>query len=211
MLVYRAAWLRDRPASATGSRCEGQALRFSVARYQTGEAIQVPSGYGYTKEFPVERYYRDAKITEIYEGTSEIQRWSSRATLGLRAQAKVGASCRSWCAHAHLHAVATPGRRASATARACRRPIRASRRMGRSTSSTRSSGSRSRRTCRTRCGRVRARPERSRPRRRSLRAARGRARAFARQPGTGGAARRALRSRQRTARAAEELHPSRGQ
>ena len=45
-----------------------------VARRQTGEAIQILGGYGYTKEFPVERYYRDAKITEIYEGTSEIQR-----------------------------------------------------------------------------------------------------------------------------------------
>ena len=41
---------------------------------QTAEAIQILGGYGYTKEFPVERYYRDAKITEIYEGTSEIQR-----------------------------------------------------------------------------------------------------------------------------------------
>jgi alkylation response protein AidB-like acyl-CoA dehydrogenase len=45
-----------------------------VARRQTGEAIQVLGGYGYTKEFPAERYYRDAKVTEIYEGTSEIQR-----------------------------------------------------------------------------------------------------------------------------------------
>ena len=46
----------------------------AVARRQTGEAIQVLGGYGYTKEFPAERYYRDAKVTEIYEGTSEIQR-----------------------------------------------------------------------------------------------------------------------------------------
>ena len=45
-----------------------------MARRQTAEAIQILGGYGYTKEFPVERYYRDAKITEIYEGTSEIQR-----------------------------------------------------------------------------------------------------------------------------------------
>ena len=45
-----------------------------MARRQTAEAIQVLGGYGYTKEFPVERYYRDAKVTEIYEGTSEIQR-----------------------------------------------------------------------------------------------------------------------------------------
>ena len=45
-----------------------------TARRVTGDAIQVLGGYGYTREFPVERYYRDAKITEIYEGTSEIQR-----------------------------------------------------------------------------------------------------------------------------------------
>ena len=49
------------------------------------QAIQVLGGYGYTKEFPVERYYRDAKITEIYEGTSEIQRLViARELLGLR-------------------------------------------------------------------------------------------------------------------------------
>lgn len=40
----------------------------------TTEAIQVFGGYGYTEEYPVERYFRDAKVTEIYEGTSEIQR-----------------------------------------------------------------------------------------------------------------------------------------
>ena len=45
-----------------------------MATRQTSAAIQILGGYGYTKEFPVERYYRDAKITEIYEGTSEIQR-----------------------------------------------------------------------------------------------------------------------------------------
>ena len=55
-----------------------------MARRQTGEAIQILGGYGYTKEFPVERYYRDAKITEIYEGTSEIQRLViARSILGL--------------------------------------------------------------------------------------------------------------------------------
>ena len=45
-----------------------------MARRQTAEAIQILGGYGYTKESPAERFYRDAKITEIYEGTSEIQR-----------------------------------------------------------------------------------------------------------------------------------------
>ena len=56
-------------------RGQGQAVRLrDRARRQTGEAIQILGGYGYTTEFAVERYYRDAKITEIYEGTSEIQR-----------------------------------------------------------------------------------------------------------------------------------------
>jgi alkylation response protein AidB-like acyl-CoA dehydrogenase len=45
-----------------------------VAVKASQDAIQVLGGYGYTREFPAERYYRDAKITEIYEGTSEIQR-----------------------------------------------------------------------------------------------------------------------------------------
>jgi alkylation response protein AidB-like acyl-CoA dehydrogenase len=61
-----------------------------MARRQTGEAIQILGGYGYTKEFPVERYYRDAKITEIYEGTSEIQRIViARSILGLQDRAAV--------------------------------------------------------------------------------------------------------------------------
>ena len=55
----------------------------AVARRQTGEAIQILGGYGYTKEFPAERYYRDAKVTEIYEGRSEIQKLViARALLG---------------------------------------------------------------------------------------------------------------------------------
>jgi alkylation response protein AidB-like acyl-CoA dehydrogenase len=58
-----------------------------MARRQTAEAVQILGGYGYTTEFPVERYYRDAKITEIYEGTSEIQRIViARSILGLQAQ-----------------------------------------------------------------------------------------------------------------------------
>jgi alkylation response protein AidB-like acyl-CoA dehydrogenase len=49
----------------------------------TTEAIQVFGGYGYVKEYPVERHFRDAKVTEIYEGTSEIQRMViARAVLG---------------------------------------------------------------------------------------------------------------------------------
>jgi alkylation response protein AidB-like acyl-CoA dehydrogenase len=74
LLVHRAAWLKDngRPHSEAGAKAK--LFASEMARRQTAEAIQVLGGYGYTKEFPVERYYRDAKITEIYEGTSEIQR-----------------------------------------------------------------------------------------------------------------------------------------
>jgi len=74
LLVYRAAWLKqnDRPHTEAGAKAK--LFASEMARRQTGEAIQILGGYGYTKEFPVERYYRDAKITEIYEGTSEIQR-----------------------------------------------------------------------------------------------------------------------------------------
>ena len=45
-----------------------------TAMYVTNKAIQIHGGYGYIKDYPVERHFRDAKITEIYEGTSEIQR-----------------------------------------------------------------------------------------------------------------------------------------
>src|SRR5919197_2747384 len=82
-LVWRAARLKDagRPHTVEGAQAKLFASR--VARHWTGEAIQVLGGYGYTKEFPVERYYRDAKVTEIYEGTSEIQRLGiARALLG---------------------------------------------------------------------------------------------------------------------------------
>ena len=74
LLTYRAAWLKQegRPHTAEGAKAKLYASE--MARRQTAEAIQILGGYGYTKEFPVERYYRDAKITEIYEGTSEIQR-----------------------------------------------------------------------------------------------------------------------------------------
>jgi len=73
-LVWRAARLKDvgRPHTVEGAQAKLFASR--VARHWTGEAIQVLGGYGYTREFPAERYYRDAKVTEIYEGTSEIQR-----------------------------------------------------------------------------------------------------------------------------------------
>jgi alkylation response protein AidB-like acyl-CoA dehydrogenase len=82
-LVWRAARLKQAGHPHTVEGAQAKLFASRVARHWTGEAIQVLGGYGYTKEFPVERYYRDAKVTEIYEGTSEIQRLViARALLG---------------------------------------------------------------------------------------------------------------------------------
>jgi alkylation response protein AidB-like acyl-CoA dehydrogenase len=84
LLVYRAAWLKQCGLPHAEAGAKAKLFASEVARRQTAEAIQVLGGYGYTKECPVERYYRDAKITEIYEGTSEIQRLViARSILGL--------------------------------------------------------------------------------------------------------------------------------
>ena len=81
----RAAWLKDQGRPHTEAGAKAKLFASEMARRQTAEAIQILGGYGYTKEFPVERYYRDAKITEIYEGTSEIQRLViARELLGAR-------------------------------------------------------------------------------------------------------------------------------
>jgi alkylation response protein AidB-like acyl-CoA dehydrogenase len=85
LLVYRAAWLKHEGKPHTEEGAKAKLFASEMARRQTAEAIQILGGYGYTKEFPVERYYRDAKITEIYEGTSEIQRLViARSILGLK-------------------------------------------------------------------------------------------------------------------------------
>jgi len=85
LLTYRAAWRKQEGLSHTEEGAKAKLFASEMARRVTGEAIQILGGYGYTKEFPVERYYRDAKITEIYEGTSEIQRLViARSILGLQ-------------------------------------------------------------------------------------------------------------------------------
>ena len=82
-LTWRAARLKQSGHPHTVEGAQAKLFASAVARRQTGEAIQVLGGYGYTKEFPAERYYRDAKVTEIYEGTSEIQKLViARALLG---------------------------------------------------------------------------------------------------------------------------------
>jgi alkylation response protein AidB-like acyl-CoA dehydrogenase len=82
-LTWRAARLKQAGRPHTVEGAQAKLFASAVARRQTGEAIQVLGGYGYTREFPAERYYRDAKVTEIYEGTSEIQKLViARALLG---------------------------------------------------------------------------------------------------------------------------------
>ena len=82
-LTWRAARLKEHGHPHTVEGAQAKLFASAVARRQTGEAIQILGGYGYTREFPAERYYRDAKVTEIYEGTSEIQRLViARALLG---------------------------------------------------------------------------------------------------------------------------------
>ncbi len=73
LLVLRAAALCDRGEPFAIEASKAKLFASTAARKHAAEAVQIHGGYGYTTEFPVERYYRDAKITEIYEGTSEIQ------------------------------------------------------------------------------------------------------------------------------------------
>ena len=74
LLLYRAAWLRDRGMPMVDASSKAKLFASTAARKHANECLQILGGYGYTTEFPAERYYRDAKITEIYEGTSEVQR-----------------------------------------------------------------------------------------------------------------------------------------
>jgi len=89
LLMYNAAIAKER-SKTTGERFTLEAsmaklFASETAMWVTTQAIQIHGGMGYSKEMPVERYFRDAKITEIYEGTSEIQRIViARAELGLR-------------------------------------------------------------------------------------------------------------------------------
>lgn len=74
MLVYKAAWLKDQGEDYSHASAMAKLYASEVAMNVTVEAVQVHGGYGFVKEYHVERLMRDAKITQIYEGTSEIQR-----------------------------------------------------------------------------------------------------------------------------------------
>jgi butyryl-CoA dehydrogenase len=74
VLTWRAATRKDEGARHGTDSAMAKLFASEVANRVAKEAVQVFGGYGYLADFPVERHYRDAKITEIYEGTSEIQR-----------------------------------------------------------------------------------------------------------------------------------------
>jgi butyryl-CoA dehydrogenase len=74
LLTYRAACLKDRGLPFIKEAAMAKVFAAEVAGFVTSKAIQIHGGYGYIKDYPLERYFRDAKITEIYEGTSEMQR-----------------------------------------------------------------------------------------------------------------------------------------
>ena len=74
LLALRAAWLRDQGKRCTVEASMAKLFASETAMFAAHQGVQIFGGYGYIKDYPVERYFRDAKITEIYEGTSEIQR-----------------------------------------------------------------------------------------------------------------------------------------
>src|SRR5699024_8769963 len=74
LLTYQAAWLESQGLPYGKASAMSKLYAGDAAMRVTVEAVQVFGGYGYTKDYPVERYMRDAKITQIYEGTNEIQR-----------------------------------------------------------------------------------------------------------------------------------------
>jgi butyryl-CoA dehydrogenase len=74
LLTYHAGILQDRGDKFTREAAEAKLYAAEVAMRSTVKCVQIFGGYGYVTDYPVERFMRDAKITEIYEGTSEVQR-----------------------------------------------------------------------------------------------------------------------------------------
>jgi alkylation response protein AidB-like acyl-CoA dehydrogenase len=91
LLTHEAAWMKDRGMRVTEAGARAKLYASQVANEVTYDAVQILGGYGYMKDHPVERHYRDARVTEIYEGTSEIQRLViSRGILKERAESPGG-------------------------------------------------------------------------------------------------------------------------
>jgi alkylation response protein AidB-like acyl-CoA dehydrogenase len=86
-MIYRAAWLKDQKRDYGLAAAQAKLFASEVSQRATNNAVQVHGGYGYIEEYKVERYLRDAKLTEIGEGTSQIQRLViGRKVLGLRVE-----------------------------------------------------------------------------------------------------------------------------
>ncbi len=81
LLTHKAASLKDAGKNFIRESAEAKLYASEAATWITHKGIQIHGGYGYSKEYPLERYYRDARITEIYEGTSEIQRLIISSTM----------------------------------------------------------------------------------------------------------------------------------
>ena len=73
LLTLKAAWMKDNNFELIKEASEAKLFASTIANEVTREAVQIHGGYGYVREYNVERMMRDAKVTEIYEGTSEIQ------------------------------------------------------------------------------------------------------------------------------------------
>ena len=74
LLVYKAAWAKETQKRYSLEAAQAKLFASEMAQRVTNKALQIHGGYGYTREYDVERFFRDARITEIYEGTSEIQK-----------------------------------------------------------------------------------------------------------------------------------------
>jgi alkylation response protein AidB-like acyl-CoA dehydrogenase len=74
LLTWKAAWAKEQRKRYTLEAAQAKLFTSEMAQRVTNKALQIHGGYGYIREYNVERYFRDARITEIYEGTSEIQK-----------------------------------------------------------------------------------------------------------------------------------------
>ena len=99
MLIWSAASLKDQGVRHTAESSMAKLYASEMCGRVTTKAVQIFGGYGYSKEYDVERHFRDAKITEIYEGTSEIQRLVIASNL-----------LKDWT-HANLRLICVPRRR----------------------------------------------------------------------------------------------------
>ena len=73
-MTWKAAWAKETAKRCTLEAAQAKLFASEMAQHVTNKALQIHGGYGYIREYNVERYFRDARITEIYEGTSEIQK-----------------------------------------------------------------------------------------------------------------------------------------